>query len=186
MRELVLAKGFAATTVDDVCEEAAVSKGAFYHHFDSKGDMGIAALDEYFADLLEAIGAADMADVDDPVERLGVFVAHVASVCSGPVVRQGCLLGVYALEVAQQDPEIRVAIAERFDRLAAGARQLIGDAADARGVTVDVEGLADHLLTVVEGAIVLSKAHGEPEMVERHVRMFGDHLQLVIEHGRPR
>jgi TetR/AcrR family transcriptional regulator, transcriptional repressor for nem operon len=183
MRELTLAKGFAATTVDEVCDEAEVSKGAFYHHFDSKGAMGIAALDQYFADLVAAIDDADVAAVEDPVERLRLFVAHVAAVCGGPVLRQGCLLGVFALEVAGRDAEIRAAIAERFDRLAAGATQLIAEAAAARHVSVDAPALSNHLLMVVEGAIVLSKAHGDPDLVERHVRMFGDHLQLVLDQG---
>ncbi len=36
-RTLIRTKGFAATTVDDLCAAAGVTKGAFFHHFDSKG-----------------------------------------------------------------------------------------------------------------------------------------------------
>ena len=34
MRRVALSKGFAATTVDEICERAGVTKGSFYHHFE--------------------------------------------------------------------------------------------------------------------------------------------------------
>jgi len=40
---LIRTKGYEATTVDDICQGAAVAKGAFFHHFKSKEALAIAA-----------------------------------------------------------------------------------------------------------------------------------------------
>ena len=43
--KLFSARGFNAASVDDVCKEAGISKGAFYHHFESKPRLFLALLD---------------------------------------------------------------------------------------------------------------------------------------------
>ncbi len=40
---LIRTKGFAGTSVDDLCTAAGVTKGAFFHHFASKEALGVAA-----------------------------------------------------------------------------------------------------------------------------------------------
>ena len=44
-RDVIRKKGFTATTVDDLCKAAGVTKGAYFHHFDSKEELGVAAAD---------------------------------------------------------------------------------------------------------------------------------------------
>lgn len=43
--KLFSTRGFAAASVDDICAEAGISKGAFYHHFESKQALFLALLD---------------------------------------------------------------------------------------------------------------------------------------------
>ena len=40
---MIREKGFCATSVDDLCKQAGVTKGAFFHHFDSKEKLGVEA-----------------------------------------------------------------------------------------------------------------------------------------------
>ena len=48
-RTLVRHRGFAATSVDDLCAAAGVTKGAFFHHFPSKEALGVALIDDWTA-----------------------------------------------------------------------------------------------------------------------------------------
>jgi hypothetical protein len=45
---------------------------------------------------------------------------------------------------------------------------------------VDLEGLADTLTTVVEGAIILSKALADPGLMGRQTRLFRNYVKLVF------
>ena len=56
-RKLMLAQGYPITSVDDILEAAGVSKGSFYHYFDSKEELALTAMHEFLAD-----GAALMMD----------------------------------------------------------------------------------------------------------------------------
>jgi AcrR family transcriptional regulator len=51
-------RGFNAASVDDICAEAGVSKGAFYHHFESKQALFLALLDRWLQTIDKAIDAS--------------------------------------------------------------------------------------------------------------------------------
>ena len=55
--QVIRAKGYAATTVDDICHEAGVTKGSFFHHFKSKDCLAVAVAD-HWSTLTEALFAA--------------------------------------------------------------------------------------------------------------------------------
>src|SRR3954447_8464799 len=77
-QHLVIENGFAATSVDQVLNAAGTSKGAFFHHFDSKLELARALTERYVAaDLGQLRAALDAtADVGDPVDRVLAFVRH--------------------------------------------------------------------------------------------------------------
>jgi AcrR family transcriptional regulator len=56
--KLFSARGFNSASVDDICEEAGVSKGAFYHHFESKQALFLALLDGWLQTIDNAIEAS--------------------------------------------------------------------------------------------------------------------------------
>jgi AcrR family transcriptional regulator len=64
--KLFSAHGFNAASVDDICAEAGISKGAFYHHFKSKQELFLALLDGW----LKTIDNAIEASKDKPVPEI--------------------------------------------------------------------------------------------------------------------
>jgi AcrR family transcriptional regulator len=59
-------RGYNAASVDDICAEAGVSKGAFYHHFESKQALFLALLDDW----LQTIDTAIETSKDKPVPEI--------------------------------------------------------------------------------------------------------------------
>ena len=51
-------RGFNAASVDDICADAGISKGAFYHHFKSKQELFLALLDGWLKTIDNAIEAS--------------------------------------------------------------------------------------------------------------------------------
>ncbi|MGL5116701.1 MAG: TetR/AcrR family transcriptional regulator, partial [Beijerinckiaceae bacterium] len=66
---LVRSKGFTATTVDDLCAAAGVTKGAFFHHFASKEALGVAAAQHWSKVTSAFFAGATYHRHADPLER---------------------------------------------------------------------------------------------------------------------
>jgi len=180
MRRVALAKGFPGTTVDEICELAGVTKGSFYHHFDSKEELGLAALESYFEDVVQAFGTGNWTSVEDPVLRLQSFLAHAAEVCVGPVMAYGCLIGSMTLDLAESSPELRARMSTMFVDLRTVVAGLVAAAAAQRGKELDAARFGDQFLAITEGSIVLAKAHGDPDVPRRGVNLLAEHLDLLL------
>src|SRR6516165_5036329 len=74
-RDVIRANGYAGSTVDDICTAAGVSKGSFFHYFDSKEELGIAALERFGA--MAAPLSAPAPSRAAAVPRVGVFAYAV-------------------------------------------------------------------------------------------------------------
>ena len=70
-------KGYAATTVDDICRLAGVSKGSFFHYFSDKEALAIAAAGHFGAVAIQIFGSAPYRDEPDPRER--VLMKNIAT-----------------------------------------------------------------------------------------------------------
>lgn len=174
---LIRHRGFAATSVDEFCRAAGVTKGAFFHHFRSKEDLGVAAA-AHFACLADAMFSADWTRIADPAERVLGYVASRRSMIEGPFEEFTCLLGTMAQEVHATSPAIRAACGEGITGHALRLLPDIRDALVAAGRGADLaESLALHIQSTLQGGFVLAKATGDPEAARRSL----DHLTRYLE-----
>ena len=127
-QQLMLAKGFPATRVDEICVAAGVTKGSFYHHFESKDALAIALVEHYFSGLEDAIAAVDGDSDEDPRAHLLGFLDQMVAMAEGPFLRRGCLLGSFALDLSETHPELRVLLDGRLEGIAVGLEALIREA----------------------------------------------------------
>ena len=181
MRSLALSKGLPATSVDEVCERAGVTKGSFYHHFTSKDELGIAALQAYFDDIVAAFTQGPWVEVTEPYDRLRAFLGNAAEICSGPLMAHGCLLGNFSLDIAESSPQVRDLVSEMFLQLRGVVSDVIAEAAKHRDVDLDPAHLGDQFLAVLEGSNVLAKAHADRDARRRGIEFFGGHLALLLD-----
>lgn len=175
---VIRAKGYADTTVDDLCRAAGVTKGAFFHHFRSKEDLAVAAAGHFGAMAATLFGGAPFAALTDPLERLLGYIDFRRSILAGEIPDFTCLLGTMVQEAYATHPAIRAACAaEIFGH----AGTLLADveaamAATGRHFPFTAESLANHSQAVLQGAFVLAKARGGPEVAVESV----DHLRRYV------
>lgn len=179
-RDVIRQKGFTATTVDDVCQAAGVTKGAYFHHFDSKEALGVAAAD-YWAETTSALFAdAPYHRPADPLARVLAYVDFRKAIIEGDPAKFTCLVGTMTQETYASYPAIRDACAASIFGHAATLEPDIEAAMAESGINGSdwtAESLACHTQAVLQGAFILAKATGDPTLARESV----DHLKRYIE-----
>lgn len=126
---MIRAKGYSATTVDEPCAAAGVTKDAFFHHFKSKDELGCAAA-EHWSEVTGALfAAAPCHDLADPLDRVLGHVAFRKVLLQGGVPDFTCLVGTILQETYETAPAIREACDRSISTHArTGGRYRGGDA----------------------------------------------------------
>ncbi|MCW1931096.1 TetR/AcrR family transcriptional regulator [Pararhodobacter zhoushanensis] len=177
-RDVIRAKGFAATSVDDLCTSAGVTKGAFFHHFASKEALGIAAADFWAQSTGAFFAAAPYHAPADPLDRVRAYLDFRRALIAGETWEYTCLVGTMAEETHTTHPAIAEACGAAIFGHAATLEADIAAAMAARGLTTpDAASLARHTQAVLQGAFVLAKAGGGPEAAREGI----DHLRHYLD-----
>ncbi|MEZ5778193.1 MAG: TetR/AcrR family transcriptional regulator [Paracoccaceae bacterium] len=177
--KIVRAKGYAATNVDEICAEAGVTKGAFFHHFKSKEEWAVAAA-RHWSEMTGALfEGAPYHEPADPFDRLIAYVEFRKEIIDGDLPEFTCLVGTMTQEVYSSHPAIRDACAASIFGHAATLVPDIEAAMTARGIKADWTpvSLAAHTQAVLQGAFILAKATGDPAIARESV----DHLKRYVE-----
>ena len=175
---MVRQQGFAATSVDELCKAAGVTKGAFFHHFDSKEALGVAAADYWSETTGTMFADAPYHQIEDPVERVIGYVRLRRDLLDGKEAEYTCLVGTMVQEAYTSNPAIRDACKTSIFGHAETLEDDIQAAIDACGLAPDwtAKSLALHTQAVLQGAFILAKASGERRVAEDMV----DHLERYI------
>ena len=171
-------KGYSATRVDDICEAAGVTKGAFFHHFESKEALAVAAAKHWGERTGALFATAPYHAPKDPLDRVLAYVRFRRDLLRGELSEFTCLAGTMVQETFGTSPAIRDACA---DCITGHARTLEADIEAARrkyapraGFTA--ESLALHTQAVIQGAFILAKATSGPRLAEESI----DHLERYL------
>jgi TetR/AcrR family transcriptional regulator, transcriptional repressor for nem operon len=176
---LVREKGYTATTVDQVCERAGLTKGAFFHYFKSKDALALASAN-YWTQCSKAVfTSAPYNSHADPLDRiLGHLEFRKAMLASG--LRDiTCFAGTVVQEVYASHPDLaracEASISDRAAELEKDVEAAMKKHRIRGGWTA--ASLALHVQAVVQGAIVVAKAKGGTEVAIESI----DHLRRYIE-----
>jgi TetR/AcrR family transcriptional repressor of nem operon len=191
--DVIRAKGYSATTVDDICQAAGVTKGACFHHFESKEALAVAAAGHFSSLADRLFAAAPYQDMADPVDRLLGYVEFRMVLLRDEVAEFTCLLGTMLQEVYQSHPAIREACEKCLSQhvamleldVAAALRNHDGDG------QWSAASLAMHIQAVIQGAFVLAKAQNGPavaaaclEHLHRYIQMLFGNTKWGKQHAR--
>lgn len=180
---MIRTKGYSATKVDDLCAAAGVTKGAFFHHFKTKEALGVASAEHWSVVTTALFAAAPYHDHADPLDRVLGYVAFRKSLLQGDVPEFTCLVGTMVQETYQTTPAIRDACDRSISAHAATLEADIQAAMDARNIAAKwtAQSLALHTQAILQGAFILAKAKGGPEIAAESIDHLNRYLKLLFE-----
>jgi TetR/AcrR family transcriptional repressor of nem operon len=175
---VIRAKGYAATTVDDICHQAGVTKGSFFHHFKKKDELALAAAEHFSAMAAGFFATAPYRKMEDPLDRLLGYVDFRGEILRGELADYTCLLGTLVQETYATHPDIRAAcdegLSSHIDDVLMedikAAKKLYAPRA-----TWSAESLGYFIQTVLQGGFIFAKAKQSPDVAREslaHVRLY--------------
>ncbi|MFT3897751.1 MAG: TetR/AcrR family transcriptional regulator [Thermomonas sp.] len=172
-------RGYAATTVDDLCRAAGVGKGSFFHHFPSKEALALEAVGHWNAMTGALFAQAPYHAPADPRERVLAYVDFRAALLQGELADFTCLLGTIVQETWDSHPALRDACRNGIEL---HAETLVRDIAAAKAKYApdadwSPQSLALFTQAALQGAFILAKARGGAPAAADAV----SHLRRYIE-----
>ena len=161
---LLLERGYSGLGVQDVLDRTGIPKGSFYHHFESKQDMALQAVELYTVighQLLDSClaenGRPALRRIRDFFEQLGQFYGEQGYL--------GCLLGALGQELSGTSELFRRRIEECVGSISARIAECLAQARAAGELPAhaDPRRLADILVNAWEGAALRSRLLRSPE-----------------------
>ena len=185
---LIRQKGYAATRIDDICAAAGVTKGAFFHHFRTKEEWGAAVADHWAAVTSALFDTAPYHAPADPLDRVLGYVDFRIMILGGQVSEFTCVVGTLTQEIHMAHPAILDAAgASIFGH----AETLVADIEAAKAARCpQADWSPDHLAqftqAVLQGAFILAKAKGGPEVARDMTDQLRRHVEMLfgVERGR--
>src|SRR6266567_7029044 len=170
-RDVIYASSYEATTVDELCAAAHVTKSSFYHFFSSKQDLLFATMDCQWQMIQDAVLRPAFADDLPPHERILRFFdiqmqrQQSQKETSGHM--RGCPLGNLTLEMSTQDEVIRTRVEHFFDEWVKYVQRVLQEAKEHGSVpsTLNTKVTAQALLAYFEGVVLLAKGHNDPSLM---------------------
>ncbi len=176
--ELIRTRGFNGTTVDDICKAAGVTKGGFFHYFESKDDVANAALAAFDELRTGLFREAPFRQVADPLKRVFARLDFERELIESARKPKGCLAGMLAQELAVNRKEFRGTCQEFFARRADdfGADLAAAKAAYAPQANFDPRSVAQFFIAVAQGSHILAKASGDQSVRLENLEHFRAYL----------
>lgn len=185
--KLILERGFSGTSLNDILEAAGLTKGAFFHHYNSKDEMALAVLERYMKNDLGAFEefsrkAAILAE--DPLQEslifLKLFEEHLARLDAPP---PGCVMASYTYESELFDLGVQNLVKEAFRRWSFYYEEKFEKLLAWRKPNAPVTALELSLMiiAIIEGGFLISRSYQDKTMTIRLSAQFRNYLKLLFE-----
>jgi TetR/AcrR family transcriptional repressor of nem operon len=179
-RFLFWEKGYAATGLAELLARAGANSGSFYHFFDSK-DAALRTVLETYRDLLDPLVVRPaFAAHAQPIDRIFALLEGYRQRLVSTGCQYGCPIGRLALELDPENAPAHALIAQNFTAW----RQAVDACVRAAGIP-QPEDVAAFVLTVMEGAVMQSRAYRSIEPYDACIRQLRIHFSALASASGP-
>lgn len=185
-KDLVMSKGFSGTSIDDILKQTGLTKGAFFHHFKGKADLARELVKRYALGDLEMFQRLDRESreaSDDPLEQVMHFLrAFESYISNSDDPSPGCMYAVYTYESRQFGPEVLEFVSDTLRQWTSIYVRKFQEVIDRYepALPVTARQLAEMIVSVIEGGLVLQRAHGDTDTTRRQSQQFRNYLTLLF------
>ncbi len=181
-------KGYHDAKLEEVLHTAQVTKGAFFHHFRDREDLGFAVLDWHMDQRRQLLDVIEqelpLAKQVDPLQQVFRRLDAIQEMvrrrkgCKG-----GCIIGNMSTALSDCHDGFRKRLAECFDEMAREFLPNLKAAARQGRVTrrTNTSELARYIVTVIEGAIMQARTLGDAKLLPRQLAYLKEHLKKCLE-----
>ncbi|WP_156839411.1 TetR/AcrR family transcriptional regulator [Novosphingobium aquimarinum] len=183
-QESILAKGFDATSIEEIVASAEITKSGFFYHFPDKNALAHALIERHievedalFDDLFDRARAL----TDDPLQVMLVGLKLLAELIADmPGRHPGCIVATAVYQDRLFNPDVRDANRRAVMGWRARFRAMIDDilASYPMHDVVDPDDLADLVNTIIEGGLVMGRALDDPGITPRQILLLRSYLKL--------
>jgi TetR/AcrR family transcriptional regulator, transcriptional repressor for nem operon len=175
--------GFRGTDLKTILERAGVTKGALYHYFESKEDLGYAVVDEVIAEIGRQKWLRPLQKAENPIDVLAEII--LGSSTTPEHIRGGCPVNNLVLEMSPLDEGFRKRLAKQFDdwREAIAGALRRGQQKGLVRDDLDLEETAKFLMATYEGYISLAKNSQDAETLQSGMRTMAKYLETLRAKG---
>jgi len=185
-KALILKNGYAGTSIDQILDKTALTKGAFFYHFKTKNELAKALIEEFIRLDLATMEAAlnDTEHLKDkPLDRLLKFIQVFIDVLAGlKAPHPGCLYASFINESNLFDEQIKKDIAKTILIWRDTIELLMKDVLKQYDMAIeeDLNSLADTFTVIFEGGFILSKSVNEPDLTAKQLRHLQNYLKILF------
>lgn len=185
---VIRAKGYSASTVDDICEVAGVTKGGFFHHFRTKEELAVAAAEHWGAVADAVFATAPYRMLSDPLDRLLGYVDFRKAILRGELPEYTCLAGTMVQEAYETHPPIREACEKTISDHAAMVEADIAEAMHNYRIDGDwsAKSLALYTQAVIQGAFILAKAKNGSRVAADCLDHLHNYMKMLFTQPKPK
>jgi TetR/AcrR family transcriptional repressor of nem operon len=185
-------KGFHDTKVEEILRLARVTSGAFFHHFNSKEDLGFAVIDRHMEvrrrQLDEIEQGLPPLDGDDPLQRVFRRLDAIQEmVRRREQSKGGCVIGNLSTALCDTHEAFRQRLARCFDEMALEFKPHLDAAAQkyCPARLPDTWDLARYIVAMIEGSIILTRARLDHQAMTQYYTFLKSHLIQHLHPGAP-
>jgi TetR/AcrR family transcriptional regulator, transcriptional repressor for nem operon len=179
---LMRTRGFNATSLDDICQAAGVTKGGLFHYFKNKDEIAKAALARFVSEKAQVLADAPFRKLEDPLDRVFGRLDFIVEMARGARLGKGCLIGMLAQELSFTNAELRDACRASFGHISQDFEKdlTLAKARYAPRMNFDPKRLATLYETIFQGSVILAKTTENSSVIVDNIEQFRDYVEFLF------